>query len=184
MLTFILILYSIKLHADPPNNYDTRSDFSIDDIPNYDGPGLISLGVGYFDFAKQENQALDLRVEIRPAFGVGGVRPWIALAATSDGSFYATSGLLVDINFGENWVLTPSVGAGGYHRGNGKDMGSVLQFRVQGDLAYVFDDGSRLALSVSHLSNARTSSQNPGAEIVTLYYMIPFERLFRSSGGH
>ena len=78
----------------------------------------------------------------------------------------------------EHWVLTPSVGVGAYHRGDGKDMGSVHLFRVQGDLAYVFDEGSRLALSISHLSNARTSNQNSGAEIITIYYMIPLERLF------
>ena len=84
----------------------------------------------------------------------------------------------MDIELNENWVLTPSGGAGAYRRGNGKDMGSVLQFRVQGDIAYRFEDGSRIALSVSHLSNARTSNQNPGAEIISLYYLVPIESLF------
>jgi len=149
------------------------------DFPENDDPGLIGVAVGYFDFAKQDkNQALDLRLEFRPALNIGVMRPWAALETTNDGSIYAAGGILVHLNLSERWVLTPSVGAGGYHRGDGKDLGSVLQFRVQGDIAYRFENGSRLALSVSHLSNARTSHHNPGAEIISLYYFIPVEWLF------
>ena len=149
------------------------------DFPENDDPGLIGVAVGYFDFAKQDkNQALDLRAEFRPALNIGVMRPWAALETTNDGSLYAAGGILVDLDLSDHWVLTPSVGAGGYHRGDGKDLGSVLQFRVQGDIAYRFENGSRLALSVSHLSNARTSHHNPGAEIISLYYFIPVEWLF------
>jgi lipid A 3-O-deacylase len=42
------------------------------------------------------------------------------------------------------------------------------------ELAYRFDDRSRLGLSLSHYSNASLSDKNPGTEAIMINYSIPF----------
>jgi hypothetical protein len=41
------------------------------------------------------------------------------------------------------------------------------------ELAYRFDNRSRLGLAVSHYSNASIGDTNPGTETATVYYSIP-----------
>ena len=94
------------------------------------------------------------------------------------GAVYGLGGILADIALGTRVRLTPSLGAGAYHNGDGKDLGHAVQFRSQIELAYRFEDGQRLALAFSHISNASLSNQNPGTEILTLYYMVPLDLLF------
>lgn len=140
-------------------------------------PAQLAVGVGWFDVAKRDDNAADFRLEYRSSLSYLRIRPWLGLEATSDGAIYGIAGILRDIDILERWVLTPVVGVGFYHDGGGKNLGSTLEFRVQGDLAYRFNDGSRLALSFSHISNARIGGNNPGSEIVSLYYLIPLDRL-------
>ena len=103
------------------------------------------------------------------------------LEGTSDGAIYGLGGILMDVFFGRRLVLTPSFGAGAYFDGDGKDLGSVIEFRSQVELAYRFNDRSRLGVAISHISNASIGSDNPGTEIVTIYYSIPFEKVFPAS---
>ena len=70
-------------------------------------------------------------------------------------------------------VFTPSIGPGLFYRGNGKDLGSVIEFSTQFELAYAFENQSRISIALSHISNANISSTNPGADNITLYYHIP-----------
>ncbi len=141
-------------------------------------PALIALGIGYYDFAQGDDAAADFRLEYRSDLALWLIKPWAGLEATSDGAFYGLAGLLADIRLGRRLVLTPSLGVGTYHEGGGKDLGSVLEFRSQLELAWRFDDASRLGLAVSHISNASVGKDNPGTEILTLYYAFPLERLF------
>ncbi|MDP6622047.1 MAG: acyloxyacyl hydrolase, partial [Alphaproteobacteria bacterium] len=64
-----------------------------------------------------------------------------------------------------------------YHRGQGKDLGHWIEFRSQLELAYRFDDRSRLGVSLSHISNASLDDNNPGTESLMLNYAVPFHRL-------
>ena len=92
----------------------------------------------------------------------------------SDGGFYGDGGILLDLFFGRRFVLTPSFAIGAYDRGSGKDLGHSVEFRSQIELAYRFDDRSRLALSLNHLSNASLDEVNPGTESLMLTYAFPF----------
>lgn len=78
---------------------------------------MIGLAVDYFNFAKHENQALDLRLEFRPALNLGVMRPWVALETTSDGSVYAADGRGGD---GGNHDSNHGSSSGG-HANSGKD---------------------------------------------------------------
>ncbi len=105
-------------------------------------------------------------------------KPWLGIEATTDQAIYGLGGILVDLYFGRRWVFTPSFGAGAYSDGNGKDLGHTVEFRSQLEFGYRFDDRSRLSMAVSHISNAGLGDSNPGTEIATIYYHIPFREVF------
>ncbi len=143
-----------------------------------DDPAFIGLGLGYFDGLQDDDTAVDFRLEYRHDERWWIFKPWAGLEVTSDAAIYGMAGVLVDIYFGRRVVLTPSFGAGAYSKGDGKDLGSVIEFRSQIELAYRFNDRSRLALALSHISNASIGSDNPGTEVLTVYYHLPLDSLF------
>ena len=66
-----------------------------------------------------------------------------------------------------------TIGAG-YFEGNGKDLGHVFEIRSALEVAYRFDDRSRLGVMFYHISNAGLGDdKNPGAEALTLSYSFP-----------
>lgn len=139
-------------------------------------PSFLSVGLGWYDI-NDDKDAIDLRVEFRSkAKFLGFVKPWVGIEITSDAAAYGVAGVLSDIYFGRRFVLTPSFGVGVYADGDGKDLGSAIEFRSQLELGYRFDNRSRLALAFSHISNAHLTNQNPGSEILTVYYHVPLER--------
>ena len=94
-------------------------------------------------------------------------------SGTSDGAFYGYGGFGVDINFGPNLVLTPNVAGGYFARGSGTDLGSWWEFRTGAELAWRFEDMSRLGVAVHHISNAGLTKRNPGEQSVLLMYSVP-----------
>lgn len=139
-----------------------------------DDPDFLVIGGGWYDF-NDDKDAFDFRAEYRSDYKLlGFAKPWVGIEATSDQAVYAVGGVLVDLYFGRRWVFTPSFGAGAYTNGDGKDLGHAIEFRSQVEVGYRFDDRSRVSLAVSHISNASIGDSNPGTEIATLYYHIPF----------
>lgn len=141
---------------------------------------LLSFSLGYFD-AFDDDGALDMRLEYRPnsVVFIDNLKPWAGIELTSDSSVWLGGGLLYDWNFRDNWYLTPSVGAGLYAQGSSdKDLGSALEFRTQLEISYEFEDTSRMAFSVSHISNAGLSDNNPGTEVFGVYWHVPLDSLF------
>lgn len=144
-----------------------------------DDPAFISVGVGYYDAFQAEDEALDFRLEYRHDKKFWIFKPWAGIEGTSDGAIYGLAGVLVDLFFGRRIVVTPSIGAGLYHDGNGRDLGGTIEFRSQIEIAYRLNDRSRLGIAISHISNAGLGDDNPGTEIVTLYYSAPLQNIFR-----
>jgi hypothetical protein len=97
---------------------------------------------------------------------------------TSDGGVWGGVGVLMDITFFDAVVLTGSVGGGLYEDGGGKDLGHVVEFRSQVELGYQFENQSRLSVAFSHISNANIGNDNPGTEVLNLYYHLPLDVLF------
>ncbi|MEQ8369555.1 MAG: acyloxyacyl hydrolase [Alphaproteobacteria bacterium] len=142
-----------------------------------DDPAFFSVGLGYYDINDTQDAA-DLRFEFRAAPKLlGFLKPWAGLEVTSDSAVYGVAGVLTDIYFGNRWVVTPQFGAGLYADGSGKDLGHVVEFRSQLELAYRLADRSRIGLAISHISNAGLDDSNQGTEILSLYYHIPFTSL-------
>ncbi len=145
-----------------------------------DDPPFIALGVGLFEVFKSEDRAADFRLEYKHS-RLWFFKPWVGFEATSKGATYVVGGVLFDIYFGRRIVITPSFGAGWWRNGGGKDLGNNVQFRTQLEVAYRFNDRSRIGVALSHISNASLSSDNPGVEILNLYYSIPLNKIFPPS---
>ena len=143
-----------------------------------DDPDFLSAGVGYFDWNRQKEPAAELRVEYRSDRKVWIFKPLAGLMATSDTAVYAYAGIGVDVFFGRRVVVTPSFAPGLYFKNGGYDLGHVVEFKSQLEVAYRFDDRSRLGLAISHISNASLGDANPGTESAIVYYSIPFDKLF------
>ena len=145
---------------------------------------LLSVSTGYFDILDNaDNSAVDLRLEFRPDFAflldtaMLQLKPFAGFEATSDGMFYALGGVLLDMRLGDRFVLTPSFGASAYADGDGPDLGHTVEFRSQLELGYRFRNESRLSLAFSHISNASLGDQNPGVEILSVYYHFPLHAI-------
>lgn len=154
----------------------------VDTVPPAVTTPYLSAAVGYFDVFENNEQdsAGDMRVEYRPDWhlykkGIVTITPFIGGEATTDGSLYGLGGLAFDMQY-HNWYLTPSIGVGAYWSGDGKNMGSPLEFRSQIETGYEFDNQMRLGVAISHTSNADVSDTNPGAEVISLYYHYPLSK--------
>jgi len=145
-----------------------------------DDPDFISFGVGYFDFDKNDNyDAADFRLEYRSDWKFLYLfKPWVGAHATSDGALFGGAGVLIDVFFGRRVIVTGSFGPGFYHDGDGKDLGHTIEFRSMIEAGYRFDDRSRLTAQLSHLSNASLGNDNPGVNILGLYYHVPVSKIF------
>lgn len=134
---------------------------------------LVSVSAGYYDINDNE-EAADFRLEYRwgtPLFWE--IKPFAGLEATSDGAMYGLGGLLIDFDVADSIIITPSFGAGAYSDGSGKDLGHTVEFRSMIEVGYEFENESRASIGFSHISNASLDDNNPGTEVLSLYYHFP-----------
>ena len=137
-----------------------------------DDPDFLRLAIGRYDI-NDNREAIEFRAEYQSDLKLWIFKPYVGVMATTDGAAYGYAGFVTDFYFGRRIVVTPSIAAGLYHNGDGKDLGHVVEFRSSIELAYRFDNRSRLGISFYHLSNASLSEDNQGTEILSLNYSIP-----------
>ena len=140
-------------------------------------PALLSVSVGAYDFNLRNEEGTEYRVEYRSDTKYFGIlKPFVALAYTSTSQGFVGAGLLFDYYLSPSLVLTASLAPNYYWGGNSElDLGHDLEFRSQLELAYRFDDHSRLGLAISHYSNADIGDKNPGTETASIYYSYPLK---------
>ena len=103
-------------------------------------------------------------------------KPFAAASVTSTSQGFVGAGVLIDLYLGRRVVVTPSFAPHYYWGGNDKlDLGHALEFRSQLEVAYRFDNRSRLGLAISHYSNASIGDTNPGTETATVYFSLPLQ---------
>jgi lipid A 3-O-deacylase len=132
----------------------------------------ITMALGGFD-VNRSGIAMG-QAEYRFSNDWAGFRPQAGLFVTEDSGAYLYGGLGYPFAFNEQWSLTPSVSAGYYHEGAGKDLGNDLEFYSQLRLEYRLAAGSRVGLGIGHISNASIGDRNPGAETLYLSYSIAY----------
>jgi len=135
-------------------------------------PDFITVGVGGFDVNDNET-AGQFEIQGKLNNRLWFFKPHFGMFFTTESGFYGYAGVMTDIFFGGRFVASPSFAVGANHEGDGKQLGGTLEFRSAIELAYRFDDRSRLGIQVGHLSNAGIYAENPGTEFAILNYSIP-----------
>jgi len=142
--------------------------------PEADNPAYLSASVGYFDILDDEDAA-SFRAEYR--FGRGfiyDIKPFLAADVTSDGSYFLGGGVYRDFFLNDSVYFTPSFGVNYYEDGGSElDLGHEIEFRSQIEIGYEFDSADRISVGFSHYSNASLDEDNPGVEVLSLYYHFP-----------
>ena len=180
-LLALLCLTSLPAHAAPTQ--PTPSSMTTTRNPDYQ-PDLVSFGVGYLDFDKSEpkTRSSDYRFEYRFGYSfIGGkelgFHPFLAFETTSRDMLYGLGGFTMDWNFTKHGIFTWSEGAGYLDSGKQRSLGGTLQFRSMAELGYRFDNDMRVTAEFSHISDAKLTRWNPGAEIIGLYVHVPTRTL-------
>mgnify|MGYP001202851931 CR=1 FL=1 len=82
---------------------------------------------------------------------------------TGDNSIYLYTGIEGQYKLGALKIL-PSFTPGYYEKGNGKDLGSVLEFKSEIRLGFDIFENSKIGYSYSHISNNNWGETNPGTD--------------------
>jgi len=164
-------------------------------IPQYlFAKGYDVFGFGIYDVkfdGGQTEQTSDFRYEKRldkVLIDIGPeednffyLKPLIGLEFTGDSAFYLLSGIYIEDNLGElfsdrdsSLYFTPSFAVGYYDDGDGKKLGNSIEFRTTFEISYELENLDRIGISFGHISNANIGDKNPGVEIISLSYHVPF----------
>ncbi len=151
-------------------------------------------GLGIYDVkfdGSEDKQTTDFRYERRfdnTLFDIGPeednfffLKPFLGFEYTGDSASYFLTGIYLEDNLGQlldgkenNVIFTPSFGVGYYDDGSGKELGHEIQFRTNLEISYVLKNDNRIGLSFSHISNANIGDKNPGVEVISFSYQIPY----------
>ena len=104
---------------------------------------------------------------------LGKLSPITGFMMTADSASYFYTGVQAEYKIGK-LNLTPSFSPGIYSMGDGKDLGSPLEFKSELQLSVDLLPGTKLGYSHSHLSNANLGDKNPGADSYMLNFMKSF----------
>ncbi len=140
-------------------------------------PPLLSLHIGAAGVLDTE-QDVYWGAEYRPAFRFCHFGPWLMIGAGRNQEFYSALGVLLNIQLGHGWVLTPAFGGGYYNASSGLDLGFDAEFRSSIELTRCFANGQRIGLGFAHLSNGSLSEHNPGTETLYVSYAFPLDIFF------
>lgn len=103
-----------------------------------------------------------------------GLRPIVGLQVDDQKDVYGYGGLAWDVPLSERVYMTPSFAVGGYHHGDGLDLGGGIEFRSGIEGSYKLENNSRIGLALNHVSNAGLYGKNPGAETLAVTWVVPF----------
>ncbi len=104
---------------------------------------------------------------------LGKLSPITGFMVTADSASYFYTGVQAEYKVGK-LNLTPSFSPGIYSMGDGKDLGSPLEFKSELQLSVDLLPGTKLGYSHSHLSNANLGDKNPGADSYMFNFMKSF----------
>ena len=104
---------------------------------------------------------------------LGKLSPITGFMMTADADTYFYTGVQAEYKIGR-LNLIPSFSPGLYSMGDGKDLGSPLEFKSEVQLSLDLLPGTKLGYSQSHISNADLGEKNPGADSYMFNFMKSF----------
>ncbi|RCK47027.1 deacylase [Thalassospira profundimaris] len=138
----------------------------------------IGFSTGIFNVG-EDDEATEFRLDYRDNHALlDFLRPIAGVMVTSDKAVHGYGGVMADILWGDHFATSLYTSVGAFHDGDGEDLGHWIEFRSGIELAYRFDNQSRVGLGFAHISNANLGDENPGAEVLSLTYTIPVGSIF------
>ena len=141
-------------------------------------PHKYNFYTGMFDFSDDGKKASIIGVQhqnenlLRKTF-LGTLSPVTGFMMTADSATYLYTGVQADYNIGKI-NFTPSFSPGLYGKGDGKDLGHMLEFKSELQFSLDMSKDSEFGFSYNHISNASLGDKNPGANS----YMFNFSKNF------
>ena len=154
--------------------YQLKSD-ELKKLPN---EHEINFYSGMFDFSDNGKKSAIIGMQhqnenlTRKSF-LGTLSPITGAMITADNAAYFYTGVQAQYKIGKI-NLTPSFTPGIYEKGNGKDLGHVVEFKSEVQLSLNLFENSQFGMSYNHISNASLGTKNPGANS----YMFNFLQKF------
>ena len=138
----------------------------------------LNFFTGMFDFSddKQAAGVLGIQHQNDDLFRkslLGRLSPITGGFLTENNAFYFYTGVQAEYDLGL-FTITPSFAPGYYNAGDGKDLGSALEFKSEIQMSLNLSDSTEFGMSYNHISNASLGDKNPGANS----YMINFLKQF------
>ena len=133
---------------------------------------------GMFDFSDDKQASGFFGVQhqnddlFRNSF-LGKLSPITGGFFTENNAVYLYTGAQAEYQLGL-FKITPSFAPGYYNSGNGKDLGSALEFKSEIQMTLDLSKSTELGISYNHISNASLGDKNPGANS----YMFNFLKKF------
>lgn len=150
-VSLIVLVFSVNAYAEENNTelsfYSGIFD-TIDDVGD-DKSNLFGL----------EHKNTNL---FRKTF-LGKISPITGAFLTDKNSMYLYTGIQADYNLGPV-SIKPSFTPGYYEKGDGKKLGSALEFKSEIKIDFDIFKNSKLGYSYSHISNNDWGDVNPGAD--------------------
>ena len=146
------------------------SAFTFNCVSADKGENDISIYTGTFDVIDKEgdDQTTLIGIEhknpnlFRDTF-LGKFKPITGAFVTGNNSMYLYTGVEAQYGIGPIKIL-PSFTPGYYEKGDGKDLGSFLEFKSEIKLGFDIFENSKLSYSYSHISNNDWGDSNPGTD--------------------
>ena len=165
ILTIFLILFGLtkNINADESKSYDSHE---------------YNFFSGVFDITNEAKNSELFGVQhsnedlFKDTF-LGKISPITGFMITDNSDTYFYTGVQAEYKIGK-LNLTPSFSPGIYTVGDGKDLGSPLEFKSEIQLSIDLFPGSKLGYSQSHISNADLGDTNPGADSYMFNFMKSF----------
>jgi len=150
-VSLIVLVFSVNAYAEENNTelsfYSGIFD-TIDDVGD-DKSNLFGL----------EHKNTNL---FRKTF-LGKISPITGAFLTDKNSMYLYTGIQADYNLGPV-SIKPSFTPGYYEKGDGKKLGSALEFKSEIKIDFDIFKNSKLGYSYSHISNNDWGDVNPGVD--------------------
>jgi len=148
------------------NEYEIKENQSV----LSEGEQNISMYTGTFDILDKEGDEQTNLVGIEHKneslfrdTWFGRFSPTTGGFVTGKSSIYLYTGIEADYNLG--FInISPSFSPGYYRQGDGKDLGSALEFKSEIKLGFNIFENSNLGYSYSHISNNDWGRRNPGTD--------------------
>jgi len=138
----------------------------------------LNIFTGMFDFSDVKQKAGLLGIQhqndelFRESF-LGKLSPITGGFITENNAIYLYTGIQAEYDLGF-LTIAPSYAPGYYSYGDGKDLGSPLEFKSEVQVSFNLSDSTHLGMSYNHISNASLGTKNPGANS----YMFNFLKKF------